>query len=115
MKTFIVKLIFQIEMNEKVKQAQFDEQTILIAAKDMATAFQKAKAKGVTLQQNFKNANSVDVNWKFIDVTDLFEINSYKDGEQLYTKTHEAIDSNGFIKFVKHRSQVIQTKLLNFA
>lgn len=115
MKTYLVKLMFQIDINDQVKQAQFDEQTLLISASDMSAAFQKAKAKGMALQQNFKNANSLEVKWKFIDVIDLFEINKYKDGDQIYTKTHEAIDSNSFIKFVQHRSQLIQTKLLSFA
>jgi hypothetical protein len=29
------------------------------------------------------------VNWQFIDVTDVYELESLKDGEQVYSTTHE--------------------------
>lgn len=114
MRTYLVKLIFQIQIGDQTKLAQFDEQTILIAASNLESAFNKARIRGKNLQEKFLNENDKEVSWKFIDVTDIFEINQLKDGDHLYSKTHEAVDPNSYIQFVQHRSQLIQTKLLNF-
>lgn len=114
MRSYLVKLIFQIQIGDKTKLSQFDEQTILIAAANLNNAFDKARVRGKKLEESFMDTNDKEVNWKFIDVTDIFEINEFKDGDHLYSKTHEAIDAHTYIKFVQHQSQLIQTKLLNF-
>ncbi len=114
MNTYIVKLVFNINIGEGIHQKQFDEQTILISASNLEDAFYKAKQQGRVLEEKFSNDKDQSVEWKFIDVVDIFELHSYKDGEPLYSITHEAHDTGSFIDYVHHRSQIIQTKLLSF-
>ncbi len=115
MNTYIVKLVFNINIGEGLHQSQFDEQTILINATNLEDAFFKAKAQGKVLEERFSNDMDESVEWTFIDVIDIFELRTYKNGDPLYSTTHEAHDSSTFIDYVHHRSQIIQTKLLSFA
>lgn len=114
MRSYLVKLTFQIHIGDKTKLSQFDEQIILINAFNIESAFNKARIKGKNLEEKFVNENHKEVHWKFIDVTDIFEINELKDGDHLYSNTHEAVDPYSYIQFVQHRSQILQTKLLSF-
>lgn len=115
MNTYIAKLVFNINIGEGLHASQFDEQTILINAMSLEDAFHKARAQGKVLQEKFSNEEDQSVEWNFIDITDIFELKLYKNGEPLFSTTHEAHDSNSYIDYVHHRSQIIQTKLLNFA
>lgn len=115
MNSYIVKLVFNIKIEDGLHQSQFDEQTILINASSLEDAFYKAKTQGKILEEKFSNDKDQLVEWKFIDVVDLFELRSYKNGEPLFSTTHETHDSNSFIDYIHHRSQIIQTKLLSFA
>lgn len=115
MNTYIVKLIFNINIGEGLHQTQFDEQTVLINATNLEDAFYKAKTQGKILEEKFSNDRDQSVEWKFIDVVDIFELKAYKNGEPIYSTTHETHDSGSFIDYVHHRSQIIQTKLLSFS
>jgi hypothetical protein len=115
MNTYIVKLVFNINIGEGLHQSQFDEQTVVINANNLEDAFYKAKAQGKVLEEKFSNELDQSVEWAFIDVVDIFELKTYKNGDPLFSVTHEAHDSNSFINYVHHRSQIIQTKLLSFA
>jgi|NOAtaT_6_FD_contig_21_5026760_length_645_multi_4_in_0_out_0_2 hypothetical protein len=115
MNSYIVKLVFNINIGNGLHRSQFDEQTIFINASNKEDAFYKAKVQGKILEEKFSNDKDQSVEWKFIDVIDVFELRSYKNGEPLYSITHETEDSSAFIDFIHHRSQIIQTKLLSFA
>lgn len=114
MNSYIAKLIYNINFENGSSSSQFDEQTIYVTAKNMEEAYQNAKAFAENREEKFKNANNELVEWKFVDVMDLVEIKERKNGESLYSTTHETSDSQSFIDLVKHRSQIIQTKFLNF-
>lgn len=114
MKYFIAKLIFNINIDNGVNQAQFDEQTRLIQASDIEGAFLKARVIGNQEEETFVNANNEMVHWKFIDVMAVYALSDMKDGEQIYSSTHEKEDANNFIKFVKEKSMLIQAKHLSF-
>ena len=55
------------------------------------------------------------VNWQFIDVAELYELESLKDGEQLYSTTHENTERHSFIDYVRQKAMLIQAKSLTFA
>ncbi len=115
MNSYIAKLIYNIHFENGSRTSQFDEQTIYFSARNIEEAYTKAKTHGKKQEDKFKNENEEQVEWKFIDVMDLVEIEKLKNGDSLYSTTHETNDSSSFIELVKHRSQVIQTKLLSFS
>jgi hypothetical protein len=115
MKSYLVKLVFNIDIDNGKNASQFDEQTRLINAKNTEEAFFKARNIGKQEESSFLSKDKKKVSWKFIDVADLYELQNIKDGEQLYATTHERTDADSFIEFVKRKSMVIQAKSLTFA
>ncbi len=111
---YLAKMKFNININEENQSSQFDEQTRVIEAKSSEEAFIKARSLGRKEEEVFLNKENKSVRWKFIDVIDLFHLEQAKDGEQLYSLTHEKEDAKTFINYIRHKSMVVQSKSLTF-
>lgn len=115
MNWYIAKLIFNINIENGMQAAQFDEQLRLINAHSPEEAFFKARSLGKKEEETFVNENKHLVSWKFIDVAELSPIEDIKDGTELYSNTYEAEEASAYIKFVRHKAMVIQAENLVFA
>jgi len=115
MKRYLAKLMFNINIDNGNHATQFDEQIRVIESQNLENAFQKARVIGKQEEETFLNHEQKPVNWKFIDVVDLYPLENIKDGEQVYSVTHEKEDTNAFINYIRGKSMLIQTKTLTFA
>lgn len=115
MKRYLAKLMFNINIDNGNHATQFDEQIRVIESQNLENAFQKARVIGKQEEETFLNKEKESVNWKFIDVVDLYPLENIKDGEQVYSVTHEKEDTNAFINYIRGKSMLIQTKTLTFA
>lgn len=115
MNTYLSKLVFNIIIDNNKETQQFDEQIRVIQAADLESAFLKAKAVGKKEEETFMNKKNQQVSWKFIDVADLYPLQEYKDGEQIFSNTHEIPDGDSFIQYTREKSLLIQTNFLTFA
>lgn len=95
MKWYLAKLVYRIVCGDGKHTPQFDEQLRLINAEDELHAFQKARLFGHKEQDNFLNATHKPVHWKFIDVSEIHELNSLNDGVEIYSRISE--EENGEI------------------
>jgi hypothetical protein len=115
MSTYLVKLMFNINIDHGNHTSQFDEQIRIVEAVNEEEAFHKARAIGRHEEETFINSDKKLVLWKFIDVTELYCLSTAKDGEQIYSSTHEKTDTNSFINYIRQKAMVIQAKNLTFA
>ena len=115
MKRYLVKLMFNINIDNGKHAHQFDEQIRIVEAHNQEAAFQKARNIGKKEEETFVNSDNKLVNWQFIDVAELYELESLKDGEQLYSTTHENTERHSFIDYVRQKAMLIQAKSLTFA
>lgn len=115
MNLYLSKLVFNILIDNNKETQQFDEQTRIIEANNLESAFMKAKALGKKEEETFFNEKKQKISWKFIDVTDLYALQEFKDGEQLFSNTHETADGDSFIKYIREKSMLLQTNFLTFA
>lgn len=115
MNSYLAKLVFNIAIGNENKSSQFDEQVRIIQANSLEEAFLKARTIGKQQEEFFMNNNNELVNWKFIDVTDLYALQEANDGDELYANTHETESVDSFIAFVRQKAMLIQTKFLTFA
>lgn len=115
MKRFLVKLMFNINIDNGNHTSQFDEQIRIVESCSIENAFQKARGMGKKEEESFVNRNNELVHWKFIDVIDLYELDAIRDGEQVYSNTHEKTDSKSFISYIRQKAMVFQAKNLTFA
>ena len=106
-----MRLVYQVVSGEGNHVPQFDEQLRLIQADELNWAREKALVLGQIGAFKFQNTRSQNVTWKFIDVTDVFEIAAIEDGAQLYSMTEEPADVDAYMELTKARA----TRTLAFA
>jgi hypothetical protein len=108
MNWYLSKIIFRIICGEGHHTPQFDEQLRLIAAYDEEEAFQKAKALGEKEQDQFYNQDHKVVQWKFINVAELYRLSDLLDGAEMYSRIQETDDPEGYIELANRRADHIR-------
>jgi len=114
MNWYLSKLIFSIEPAEQGNKAQFDEQLRLVQSSNEADAYFKAKQIGKSIQSEFENEEKENVQWRFVDVSEVIEIKEIKDGMEVYSTTHETYEKENFINSVLQKGIAIQSRHLSF-
>ncbi len=113
MNWYLAKLVFRIVCGDGSHTAQFDEQLRLIHAEDALHAFQKARYMGE--RECLDELISHDVQWKFIDVSELHLIADFVDGAELYSSIREEENAASFIRLTqKKATQLLQDGLQQF-
>lgn len=114
MKWYVAKIIFQIISGEGNHQPQFDEQLRLLSAEDEKAALEKACDLGRKNQDRFINNQQQTVQWLFIDVAELNQLNELADGTELYYAIHEEADADLYIKWAHHKSALLNNTNYSF-
>jgi hypothetical protein len=109
MNWYLGKLVFRIICGNGDHTPQFDEQLRLIAAGDKHEAFLKAKDIGVSCEEVMPNAKQQLVQWKFINVSELYKLNGWIDGAELYSRVNEADDADNYIAFTHKKAADIES------
>ncbi len=112
MNWYIVKIVFNIAHQNNKPSNEFDEQFRLIEAHNEEEAFLKARFIGVKNENSFENIEGETINWNFIDVAYVKELDSLKDGLELFSTTHEAEDPLSYMRFVQHQAENIYDRIL---
>ncbi len=115
MKWFLAKLVYQVVCGKRAPSTQFDEQVRLIYAEDELHAFYKGRLLGENETTNQEIENLVNVQWKFIDITELHAITNYTDGAEIFSAIREEADAALYIRMVqKTAMQLLQRGLQQF-
>lgn len=115
MQNYLVKLLFNIHIDDENDRSQFDEQIRMVKSFSPEEAFFKARAMGRDEESTFLNAANQLVTWHFVDVLELYALNNYEDGQQLFSLSRKEEDHTTFITFIKQKAMELQTKSLSFA
>jgi hypothetical protein len=110
MNWYITRLVHQIICGKGQHTAQFDEQIRLIAAANEDEAFAKATEMGLAEQEVFCNEKSELVQWKFINVTELYQLRDLTDGAEIYSRITEVEDAVSYVHAVHQRAISLQEK-----
>ena len=109
MNWFLAKIIFRIVCGNGNHTAQFDEQLRLVQADDEDDAFEKASLLGMSETDNFYNQRNQLVQWKFINISELYLL-SLIDGAELHSKISEVDDDFSYISLVNGKAEQIKLK-----
>jgi hypothetical protein len=115
MKQYLVKLMFNINIDNGNNTSQFDEQMRVVEAHSSEDAFFKARAIGKKEEETFLDSDNKLISWHFIDVAEIYPLENIKDGEQVFSNTRKIKDTRSFISFIRQKSMEIQAKNLTFA
>ncbi|MGC8751373.1 DUF4288 domain-containing protein [Hydrotalea sp.] len=112
MKYYIAKMVFKIQCGNGKHVPQFDEQIRLFYANSANIALQKAINTGNEEAQTFFNNNHQLVQWIFLGITDLFEIEKLTDGIELSSCIKEIDEAENYEYFTQKKAAQLQEKLL---
>jgi hypothetical protein len=114
MRKYLAKLIFNVSINHGADDSEFDNQMRIIQAFNAEDAFLKAREKGRN-EEGTVSSSCGTIKWKFIDVSELYDLEELGDGSQLFSDTHKAADSRSYISYIRQRSMELQVKNCSFA
>lgn len=109
MKWYLAKIVFQIICGDGKHTPQFDEQLRLVKATNEDEAYQRATELGVKEQEVFFNDKQQMVQWKFIDVPELYQL-SLTEGAELGSKISEVDHAGRYIEYVHTKAAQIKDK-----
>ncbi len=104
MNWYLSKIVFQIICGNGNHSAQFDEQLRLIAATDKEEAFYKSRQLGQREEDRFHNQQQQLVQWKFINVSNIYKLSELIDGAELYSRIEERDNADAYIQVVNGKA-----------
>lgn len=104
MNWYLAKIIFRIVCGEGHHTPQFEEQLRLIAAENNEQAFSKARTVGEQEATCFPNQQQKMVEWRFINVTELYRLTEMVDGAELYSRIQETDNADVYLQLVNDRA-----------
>jgi Domain of unknown function (DUF4288) len=104
MNWYLTKLVYRIISGTNSDDAQFDEQLRLIQAGSKEEAFHKAQITGVREEEIFMNTNQQLVEWKFINVAELYKLGEMIDGAELYSRIEERGNADAYIETINRKA-----------
>ena len=119
MKWYLAKIVFRIICGQGDHTPQFDEQLRLVAGISREDAFKRALEMGNKEQDTFYNRKEQLVQWQFINVSELFQLNELIDGAELYSRIEEKENADAYIYTVNQKASNLffnpSTQLLQIA
>jgi len=107
MNWYLTKIVFRIICGDGNHTAQFDEQLRLIYADNKEEAFVKSKQLGKNEEEIFLNTKQQPVQWKFINVSEIYKLGDMIDGAELYSRIDERDDAENYINLVNKKAESI--------
>jgi CCR4-NOT transcriptional regulation complex NOT5 subunit len=113
MNRYLAKIVYEIRCGEGNQNGQFDEQLRLIVALSKEEAFFKAQSIGQNEEEIFFNQKQQLVQWKFINVAELYKLSELIDGAELYSRIEESEYPDSYINMIhKKAEQILSTNSL---
>jgi len=110
MNWYSAKIVFRIICGTGNHTPQFDEQLRLIKGSNEDEAFDKAREIGIQEQDEFYNEQEKLVQWKFINVAELYKLSGLLDGAELYSRIQESDDADLYIELTNKKAAHIRKK-----
>jgi hypothetical protein len=109
MNWYLAKLVFRIICGEGSHTPQFDEQLRLIEAANEKEAFEKAAEIGAQDEDQFYNQQHKLVQWKFINIAELYKLSGLLDGAELYSRIQETDNAELYIELTNKKAAHIRS------
>lgn len=113
-KLFLARLLFCVKAEENGKCTEFDEQYRLIRSYNYDDALQKARMIGIHEQETIVSQKEGLIKWEFVDVAELYDLNTLSDGDQVYSGTLSINDPQSYIEYIRRKSQALQVRHMSY-
>ncbi|NOT50728.1 MAG: DUF4288 domain-containing protein [Chitinophagaceae bacterium] len=105
MNWYLAKIVFRIICGDGKHTAQFDEQLRLISASTIKEAFAKGQLMGIREEETFYNRELQLVQWKFVNVSELYQLDELIDGAELYSRIEEKENAAAYIDIIYKKAE----------
>lgn len=105
---YLAKLVYRIVCGNGDHTPQFDEQLRTIKAETVTEAFEKATAIGLREEDAFRNQRHEWVQWRFVNVPELYRLSPMLDGAEIYSRVTEADDGDAYAQEVHNRAACVR-------
>lgn len=112
MNWYVTKIVYQIICGNGDHTPQFDEQIRLVTAENEASALQKACEIGFREEDVFRNNKQEMVQWKFIQVAELYSLPEPADGAEIYSRITETDNADAYIRGLSLRASALKERTL---
>lgn len=112
MSWFLTKLVFRIVCGDGSHKAQFDEQLRLIQANHPEEALEKARSFAEAEKLN-TNIFGTHIKWQFVNITELYRLQNFIDGAELYSQIREEENAELFVEQIHKKALHTQINLQN--
>lgn len=112
MNWYLVKLVFRILCGDGQHQAQFDEQWKLLRAADGRTALKQAYDLGEKEGAVFMNRQDVRIQWRFLGVVAMKQVDLGSGQAELCSCTHEPEDELTYLSKIRRQASLLRTEEL---
>jgi hypothetical protein len=112
MNWYLAKITYQIVCGNGNHTPQFDEQLRLIGAVDEKEAYFKARSIGLQEQETFFNQKQQLVQWVFINVSELNQLDLV-DGAEVYSRITEQDNADTYIDLLHLKADEIQNRYVH--
>ncbi len=89
MNWYLIKIVFRILYGPDNQKAHFEEQLRIIMAPDPQTALEKTR-RFVEDESSNESNSGLTVKWQFINITEIYRLNNYIDGAEIFSQLSEA-------------------------
>lgn len=107
MNWYIAKVVYRIICGEGNHPAQFEDQLRLVSAGDEEAAVAKAHDIATNEQFSFVNNRQQQVEWRFVNVSELIKVSEWVDGAELYSTINEVDNAEAYINLVNDKSALL--------
>jgi hypothetical protein len=107
MNWYLAKMVFRIICGEGDHTPQFDEQLRLVSGSSKEEAFYKAKEMGQQEEESFFNRKEQLVQWRFINISELYRLSELIDGAELYSRIEEKDNAEAYIYTINQKAENI--------
>lgn len=108
MNWYLAKMIFRIICGDGNHTAQFDEQLRLVSGNSLEEAYHKAQLMGGKEEEMFFNNNQQLVQWQFISVSELYQLNELIDGAEVYSRIEEQENAESYLHIIHKKAEQIR-------
>lgn len=114
MNWYFAKIVYRIICGDGNHTAQFDEQMRLVMADTKEEALQKSNYIGLQEEEVFYNNRQQLVQWKFINVAEIYALEELADGAEVYSQIRETDDAEAYCRFVHHKAAMLRKNFSPF-
>jgi len=104
MNWYLTKIVYRIICGQGNHTAQFDEQLRLIQAGSAQEAYEKSTALGEKEEDKFYSEDQKLIQWKFINVAELYKLSGLLDGAELYSRIQETDNAELYIELTNKKA-----------